>query len=1181
MWAAAVLLAAMDYGFRFSDLGLRILATGCLVGSFAWGAARYLWPILRTPFSRRLVARQLELRFPEWEDGLTAAVEFASAAEDDLTIGSPALRRAAILAMERRLADFDESAVLRREPVRRSAVLICGILGTTVLLAVAFPGTVRTGVQRLLMPWADLPWPRQTELVVVEWPRRVALGGTARIAVSEKHGRLPRLVAIEYEWESESGRVLREQRWMRRVGDRMIDERENVAWSFRFRVSGGDDDTQPWYRVEVVEPPKLRRFDVTAIPPAYSGFAPETSDGPLTVLAGSSIKAELETDKPLGNAILLFADGSVVPGKPGDGPTVWYFHSGDTVPDGLQQSGNYALVIEDQEGVSVPDRPEWPIVVVQDGPPNVWFDDEEVPRLMTVAAGFDLTVRAKDDLALRRVSLVAGIRDDPSRQATQVLHEGPEPFPKMQATMLEPDRWGEELSLPVTWNAASVSPLPGDVVEWRLLAEDYKGQQASSQTIAVRCVTREEYLQYVAGERNTLADALSRLLEAQEEASRGTEVWFASLPKDPASDERTLDALRSVQLLQRRVSAGAARAPGSIRERAEKLRRRLAANGLADSSEDAVLAEIVSVLDEVSTLHLIALDEVFTALVKNLESAAAAKSPVDGSFRDQEQTIKLHQQAVVETLRRLLDRLGRRRTLDVFRRQLEQLRDDQQVLHDRTKQLGRLLLSGDATADEVAGMLDDTARTQRETALRADQVFRDIDKEMQRADDRARSVLEQVATAAAETALTAKMRDAALGIEQTQVTIAYRLQEEALAALDRILALFEQEREPESLESKRLRLKNLLGELVRRQRQLADAAEVAAAESDAAAKAEMLQKLREEQARILEDVDAATSLADAVEAEDVSVRTQRAEKHMQQAIEAADRLAAEEFRTQAAQAADALDDADEACRQAELERTRREQERQIEKWLQEATALAAHQRELLERTRRLQEESPVAASSDADRQAWRRRAEDTATSQRLLAEDTRRLGGAFESQPVLNTVLEEAAVLMDQAADRVAAESVDAMTRSLQQAALTRLLHVTEALRQTREASRASEQQPPEENDPSQEQKMTPEQQRQAALRLAELKLLKSLQLELNADTVEIDRQIAAAASSDRFEGELRRLAERQQQIMRWLQQLLAQPHQQSEETPRANGEREIPVEPDQRNGDEEKLPTLDELLSP
>ncbi|RMG00794.1 MAG: hypothetical protein D6741_06190, partial [Planctomycetota bacterium] len=845
-WAAAVVLAALDYGFRFRDPGLRILASASLAAALVWAVLRYLWPILRTPFTPQRLARQLDLRFPEWEDGLTAAVEFASVSENDAALGSPALRKATILAMERRLADFDDASILQQRPVRRSAALVLAIVTASVILAVAFPGTVRAGIERLVMPWTNRPWPRQTELVVVERPRRVALGGTARIAVTEKHGRLPRLVAIEYEWESESGRVLREQRWMRRVGDRMVDERENVAWSFRFRVSGGDDDIQPWYRVEVVEPPKLQRFAVTAKPPAYSGFARETSDGPLTVLAGSSIYVELVTDKPLGNAILLFDDGTVIPGKAGTDRTMWRFRSEDVLPEGLQKSGNYSLVMEDSDGVPVPERPNWPVVVIQDGPPNVWFDEENVPRLMTVAAVFDLAVRAKDDLALRYVRMIAGVRDDASRNATQVLHEGPEPVPELQVTMLEPDRWGEELTIPFEWKAASVSPLPGDIVEWQLLAEDYKGQQSTSQTIAVRCVTREEYLEYVAGERNALTDALARLLEAEEEASRGAEVWFTSLPDDPTSDERILDALRSVQLLQRRVSAGAARRPGSIREQAESLRRRLAANGLAGTPEDAVLAEVVSVLDELSALHLITLDEVFTALVKDLESAAA-KSSLAVSIREQQQTVKLHQQAVVETLRRLLERLGRRRTLDVFRRQIEKLRVDQQLLHDRTKQLGRTLLSGNIAAEELEGTLAETARAQRETALYADQVFRDVQQEWQRAADPARRILEQVAATVAEASLTTKMRDAALGIERSQVTTAYRLQKETLEALDRILELFEQEEEPESVESKRQRLRNLLTELVRRQRQLADAADAVSAETDAAARADMLRKLGEAQ----------------------------------------------------------------------------------------------------------------------------------------------------------------------------------------------------------------------------------------------------------------------------------------------------------------------------------------------
>ncbi|RMF90295.1 MAG: hypothetical protein D6741_17040, partial [Planctomycetota bacterium] len=341
-------------------------------------------------------------------------------------------------------------------------------------------------------------------------------------------------------------------------------------------------------------------------------------------------------------------------------------------------------------------------------------------------------------------------------------------------------------------------------------------------------------------------------------------------------------------------------------------------------------------------------------------------------------------------------------------------------------------------------------------------------------------------------------------------------------------------------------------------------------------------KLGEAQNQILKDAESARELAEAVEVEDVAARTRKATEHMRQAVEAAERRAAEDFDKQAEQAADALSEADKAYRQAEAERTRREQEQQIEKWLQEAAALAAQQRQLLERTQQLQSEMPTVTASDAVRGAWRERVSEVAASQRLVVNDTRRFGGEFASQPVLRTVLGETAETMEQAADRLAAESVDAMTRSLQQAALTRLLHVAEALRQTREASREPETRPDTQNETSSQQNTSPEQQRRAALRLAELKLLKSLQLELNADTAEIDRQIAAAGSSDRFEADLRRLADRQQQIMRWLQQVVAQPQQQPESTPPRDGTEGTPAAPGEGGGGEDStLPSLDELFSP
>lgn len=109
----------------------------------------------------------------------------------------------------------------------------------------------------------------------------------------------------------------------------------------------------------------------------------------------------------------------------------------------------------------------------------------------------------------------------------------------------------------------------------------------------------------------------------------------------------------------------------------------------------------------------------------------------------------------------------------------------------------------------------------------------------------------------------------------------------------------------------------------------------------------------------------------------------------------------------------------------------------------------------------------------------------------------------------------------------------------------------------------------------------------QTALALAQLKLLRQLQMEVHADTAALERRAVAQGNRQGLEGEFERLAARQQRIHRWLQQLATRSAAAAEEaesdgaaddqtgkTPASSSDRE-PVPPTQPDD------TLDDILAP
>src|SRR5262245_37643815 len=119
--AAALALGFADYLIRYSDRGLRIMATTALVSAAAWACYRW-WFV---PNRRRLVplavAQRIEARFPQLGDALASAVEFLGQDEDARGAGSAQLRRHVITEAQTAVEGLQLDTVIDRRPLRRAA----------------------------------------------------------------------------------------------------------------------------------------------------------------------------------------------------------------------------------------------------------------------------------------------------------------------------------------------------------------------------------------------------------------------------------------------------------------------------------------------------------------------------------------------------------------------------------------------------------------------------------------------------------------------------------------------------------------------------------------------------------------------------------------------------------------------------------------------------------------------------------------------------------------------------------------------------------------------------------------------------------------------------------------------------------------------------------------------------
>src|SRR5262249_20764504 len=148
----------------------------------------------------------------------------------------------------------DLSRVFDTQPVRQAASIAMGVCTIAGLLTLLNPQAAGIAIARLANPLGTTAWPKTTHLdFVTQPPSRLALGEDFEIKVKDASGaRLPDEVKfhLRYLGEGQSGAI--ESAAMRFSGGVMVVRKENVTRPFEYRVTGGDDSSMTWRKLEVV-----------------------------------------------------------------------------------------------------------------------------------------------------------------------------------------------------------------------------------------------------------------------------------------------------------------------------------------------------------------------------------------------------------------------------------------------------------------------------------------------------------------------------------------------------------------------------------------------------------------------------------------------------------------------------------------------------------------------------------------------------------------------------------------------------------------------------------------------------------------------------------------------------------------------------------------------------------------
>lgn len=554
--ALGAALIALDWWLRFAVAG-RVASCALLLAAVAGAAWLWLVRPLRERWPDEDVLAWLDRALPRGGAGLLALHELGrlegipeTGSELGRAMAEQARGQLAPLAGQVAPSEAIEQAVPRRWAFRAGAAIVLAGLA----FVLALPQSA-TGVGRLLLPLADIPWPQDTQIALIEpsgpmpaggWPapRGEAFRLKARIS-----GRVvPREAELAYRG---AGRWIRESLRVERDGTCNIAFPE-VTQDIQFALRAHDADTGR-LRLRVVERPALASVVALYQYPLYSRLPPKRVEGgALSALEGSRVTLLFTANQELSGAELIFrltpADSPAPPSSgtrhAARGTQLVTRHASRITHEAgrssfthtflLTSSGTYEVRLQGVSGLAQLQPEVYPIQVVPDEPPVAMVLAPTEDGIATVRARIKAAVKATDDFGLRKVELRYQLNGGEYRALSD----------RVTGPLAQQGRTSQA---DFTWDLSAVGAKPGDSLAFWLWAQDCnpsgKGIGESPRIRIAFKTPTELQMQAVLQAKAMLTEAKTAC-DQQKHAALDFGHWLAGTPPDPKSPIEPPELLR-------------------------------------------------------------------------------------------------------------------------------------------------------------------------------------------------------------------------------------------------------------------------------------------------------------------------------------------------------------------------------------------------------------------------------------------------------------------------------------------------------------------------------------------------------------------------------------------------------------------------------------------------------------
>ncbi len=521
----AVALAALAAAFRLlhpAPDALLALSIGALAAGSAW-AVRALRPAIARIDDGR-IARFVEERRPEFEDGLVTAVEVR---HRDHTFASAIIASAAMQARQ-----VEPDAIVPPRDLHRAAGR--GAVACALLLVA---GGVSLGPLDQAFDAARVRlFPSRLSLSVEPGNARVVAG--APLTLRARVEGLPRgFDASAVVNMSAGSRTWRQT--MKREGTSFVLAIPAVAASFKYGVNAAGVRS-PEFNVTVLHRPTLQRIDVSYRYPPYTGMpAREEADtGDIYAPAGTRVTLRARSDKHLTSGTLMLGSRAIALGPAGD-PQV------RETSFVVERDGSYRIDLTDADGLRSEPSSEYFVRVTDDRPPEVRIVRPESDRQVTPLEEVDVAAQAEDDYRVASLELVYAV----GAQAEKVV-------PLTRAS-------GQSLSGSHMLPVEDLKVRPGDVIRAYARAREPRpgGRQVRSEMLLLEVAPFDQQFAFAQSQAGAMGGGeLESLIQAQKNILNGT--WNLLRREAAGRSDADVKALATAQTeLKRRTEPQGGVAP--------------------------------------------------------------------------------------------------------------------------------------------------------------------------------------------------------------------------------------------------------------------------------------------------------------------------------------------------------------------------------------------------------------------------------------------------------------------------------------------------------------------------------------------------------------------------------------------------------------------------------------------